>query len=341
MKTHLTLILIAIFQLHIHSQKSAILLDSDLIFYYDFDSFNEDTLTDLSPNKIIGRIDNVENSKRSMEGYVGNTFEFSEEDSSRIFVENQEIINPEYVTVMAWIYQFIRGSDTKRMEVLEKTPMYWLNIRTGNRPGFEHERGILRGGVYTEGGVRRVDSEETVPMNQWVHVAMTYDGEYLKTYIDGEIAGELESGGNFPMVPTFEGLGIGTKPMGFGRIYPYEAIWDGYLDEVILLSRAMSENEINKYITSVSESFINESLSKKVRIFPNPAIDYLCIDLAENETTNTRYRIISSTGQILMEDKLENIHNQIELPNTFMRGMYFFQVYSNSQLQLNSPLLIK
>ena len=72
----------------------------------------------------------------------------------------------------------------------------------------------------------------------WHHAAVTYDGVMLRLYLDGV---EVDSGplsGPVDIDPTMP-VTIGNQPPGAG-----DRFFDGLLDDVRILQRAMSAGEI-------------------------------------------------------------------------------------------------
>ena len=61
-----------------------------------------------------------------------------------------------------------------------------------------------------------------VPLNQWTHLAMTYDGTTLRSFIDGVLEEETVVGLNF----------FSTRQCRIGKTWDNAVGFDGYLDEV-------------------------------------------------------------------------------------------------------------
>ncbi|MEY2428462.1 MAG: hypothetical protein QOJ40_1347 [Verrucomicrobiota bacterium] len=85
-----------------------------------------------------------------------------------------------------------------------------------------------------------VFASQPLPESQWTHIAGSYDGAALRLYTNGTLAAAASySGGIFP----------GTASLGLGGIpddqSPYGSdSWSGYLDEISLYNRALSDGEI-------------------------------------------------------------------------------------------------
>ncbi|MFC1997288.1 FG-GAP-like repeat-containing protein [Chloroflexota bacterium] len=98
----------------------------------------------------------------------------------------------------------------------------------------------------------------------WQHAAMTYDGTTLRLYLDGvEIASEPLSGAVDvePLMP----LAVGGQPVGAG-----ERPFDGLLDDVRILQRALSASEITALFTSTPTYTVTTSTAGNGTILLNP-----------------------------------------------------------------------
>jgi hypothetical protein len=85
----------------------------------------------------------------------------------------------------------------------------------------------------------------TLPVNEWVHVAATYDGENILTWIDGEVAGTAVD-------PQQRDLNPSDKSLSFGvRGDTKDTHWmEGVMDEVAIFDEALSQEEIQTIMNS-------------------------------------------------------------------------------------------
>jgi hypothetical protein len=81
-------------------------------------------------------------------------------------------------------------------------------------------------------------SPQSLPLNQWSHVAAAYDGATLFLYVNGSLVAEM----NYSA-----GIFGGTSPLGIGGL-PYSQsfveTFSGLIDEVTLFNRALSQAEL-------------------------------------------------------------------------------------------------
>jgi hypothetical protein len=73
-------------------------------------------------------------------------------------------------------------------------------------------------------------------LNQWHHLAATYDGYYMSIYIDGVLAGTQAFAGS---------ITVNSNPLALGGHTGYGEYFTGKLDEVRVWNRALSVCEIN------------------------------------------------------------------------------------------------
>lgn len=74
----------------------------------------------------------------------------------------------------------------------------------------------------------------SVPLNEWFHVAQTYDGTTLKVFINGQLEAS-----------TSASRSVSTGLLAFGTRSGVQHFIHGLLDEIEIFSRALSSNEIN------------------------------------------------------------------------------------------------
>ncbi len=94
---------------------------------------------------------------------------------------------------------------------------------------------FVRGYAGTEDGVGSATYYARNDDTAWHHYILTYDGEYIKVFVDGiEIAAQEHSG---DVIDSFNDLFIGATHNG-------DQIFDGYIDEFKLYDKALSEKEL-------------------------------------------------------------------------------------------------
>ncbi len=88
------------------------------------------------------------------------------------------------------------------------------------------------------------------------------------------------------------------------------------------------EPRVCKHTVGVDEENIVRSID--IRVFPNPADNYLSIDLDVPNTTQTQFTIVNSLGQVYIQTTVGLINRQTEIAIDHLpAGIYFIQVATN------------
>ena len=200
------------------------------IIYYDFENeydksgnFND---AQLAPSATIAQ---------GISGGQGLALDGSSE--SYVTIPSEALTGLEDYTISAWIKPDVKnttqrvfdfGTDTNRYMFL--TPYY----------GSNHLRGAITAGSYDyEKGVS-VDVD--IETNRWTHLVMMQQGDVMRIYIDGVLAGETEN--------------VKLDPYEIKHTIPYcyigKSMWsgdkffDGTIDEFYVYDRAISEDEVTE-----------------------------------------------------------------------------------------------
>ena len=80
------------------------------------------------------------------------------------------------------------------------------------------------------------DSQSLIPLHEWHHVAVTFDGEQVRFFLDGRPDGVVSFVGQ--LQPNDDPLHIGVDFPGD------DEYWHGCLDELMIFNRALSRKEI-------------------------------------------------------------------------------------------------
>ena len=200
--------------------------EEETVLLYLFDEETVDEATDLSEFENHGEITDAEWTE---DGKNGGALVFNGA-SALIEVPHHDSLVPggDELTIEAWFKpaSFPAGHPViaRKGSVAESG---W---------GFDTPGGKIRGFVYTAPGAAAV-ANGTTPMkvDTWHHLAMVYDGEEIRIYLDGELDGEVARKGDINKNEA--SVWIGKKAN--------EHIWlDGTLDELRILNIAISEEQI-------------------------------------------------------------------------------------------------
>jgi hypothetical protein len=98
---------------------------------------------------------------------------------------------------------------------------------------------------------------------------------------------------------------------------------------------AMDHLEISDQI-STSTADLNQA-KWKIKLYPNPAIDYIQIVTTHNNL-NATARIYSPNGQLVLEKKITHSNQQLNIAN-FEKGLYFLNIINENGVQLSRSFL--
>lgn len=167
----------------------------------------------------------------------------------------------------------------------------------------------------------------TLPLNQWVHLALVQSGDLCKIYADGvEIAS-----GTVTLKPS--GLGKTTANYLIKSQWPGDPYLNASMDEFIIYNRALNAAEINAIakgdITLDVDDFSNTTNPLDlVRAFPNPTSGPVDIDFTIGEASQ-KISIYTADGKLISQSDyaVENgkIHLNLEHNST---GIYFIKLNS-------------
>ncbi|MBM3235794.1 LamG domain-containing protein [Candidatus Poribacteria bacterium] len=215
-------------------------LDEALVLYYPFDEVKVDAVKDASPNKNDGVI-------KGTAKLVDGKFDKAIDLPSASFVEMQasdtltgDLFKDGAFTIYAWINPSFAGSTWEHIWRSLPGPPKGHNTFFLNLDGRLSWRASV-GGTWT---VLCETAPGLVPKGEWTNVVVLGDTKNFKIFVNGKEAMKCEykktDGGN----ATYHFGGEG------GESYA------GAIDEAAVFSRALSEDEINKYLGGIKAAAV-------------------------------------------------------------------------------------
>jgi hypothetical protein len=126
---------------------------------------------------------------------------------------------------------------------------YNLRIRDTNVVQFYIKQG--------DGGTPTATTTDTVSANQWYHLAGTYDGTTLKTYINGELKATTTDAGTIST--TTDILRIGSRTDGWESGFV-----KGYIDDVVIFNRAATVAELKEvYYSGLDNLYLSGRMTEE------------------------------------------------------------------------------
>jgi hypothetical protein len=165
---------------------------------------------------------------------AGYALEFNGKDNYVDCGNDSSLALEKEFTLCAWIYKQSSSADWERILAKsdDKEYDYWLQLKPWE---FSVSGGFtIQEGFYA----RHLDGIQgtPVPLNEWVQLAVTYDGSRLSGYLNGVLDKSR---------PVSGMIQKSNKPLWIGRLqnsYNY----NGLIDEVAIWSRALSSQEIRE-----------------------------------------------------------------------------------------------
>jgi hypothetical protein len=236
------------------------------IAHWELDEGTGSTALDSGPSLLHGTL---EGSYARVAGHIGaGAVDFS---GGKVLVPDAAVLRSmANVSAMAWIYSeqsqgaariLVKGPDNREsyeLEAQEDSELDFVVRENGTQPSL----------------VRHSVTAKNLRLNEWIHVAGTYDGTDMKCYVDGQLEAS-DTVGSFTISQDTNDLAIGNRSDEDDRPFL------GKIDDVRVYAIALTEPEI-AYITtqttgylpllSIANIYDNESQGNKVINFRDYAV---------------------------------------------------------------------
>ena len=146
------------------------------------------------------------------------------------------------LTVEAWVYISEVTGDTQQVWEALNAPGAW--------PAETFIEGALPGMVfyiYDDAGTDHQVDIPDLPLQEWVHIAGTYDGSVQTAYVNGEMVGEEAWSGTFTLIAAADGAVV----IGRDNEADIQHL-GGMVDEFAVYSRALASDEIQQDMAGVT-----------------------------------------------------------------------------------------
>lgn len=201
-------------------------IDMGIVGHWTFDDGGGEVALDSSGNNNHGTI--LNNPVWTL-GVIGGALNF---DGVNDYVEvvDSVSLNVDYLTMAAWVYREANSWDSRI--IVDKGDSYMMQIGRltfGKNDHFEFA--IQPNWEWHDGGF--------VPLQEWAHVAVTWDGDRALTYINGRFTKAYDRT-NGVVTDTTNALRIGAR----GAPNSARSLFKGKIDDVRIYNRVLNGAEI-------------------------------------------------------------------------------------------------
>ncbi|MHC4155943.1 MAG: LamG domain-containing protein, partial [Planctomycetota bacterium] len=181
---------------------------------------------------------------------------------------NTPELRPEHkVSVMAWINRAGHSSDDIKVVIRGRDDHETYGLEVND----EHEglSFLVRdANEEEEDDPKKYDivSEQELPLDEWVHIAGTYDGNEMTSYVNGEVEGTTTPGPNELYSDVNDGFVIG------GRWGDSSGSFVGEIDDVRVYDYALSQAQVAWVATQGSGVVLLTSEANLYLDDPNPEV---------------------------------------------------------------------
>ncbi|WP_319591282.1 FG-GAP-like repeat-containing protein [uncultured Draconibacterium sp.] len=228
------------------------------------------------------------------------------------------INNSEAFTICAWI----------NPEQLNPNESGQSTILSERKEGDNYQFAVMGDKLYFSYWVDENEymftSTTTILENSWQFVALTFNGNQLKLFINGEVDFTEDTSGN---------MNNHSSSLYIGAFDGENAVFKGKIDDVSIYNRSLSEVEINeKYKeNTIMSSLVDMSTSDQILLYPNPTEKTININpIGLNELYNIS--IYNSLGQIIYKRiKVQPQRIETIALEDAKEGIYFVVVNTKSE----------
>ncbi|MBT7237841.1 hypothetical protein HN865_03210 [Candidatus Woesearchaeota archaeon] len=225
--------------------------NNSLVSYWSFENYNSSGIYDNSSHSHFGIFSSDLSSSNIVSGKYGNALSFNGVNTSLEVLDTDDIDLGVNYSFSFWI-KFNNFNNGVEEEPFSK------EIDAGSKRGYYLYKNGADGSLYfiTHNATdnQKFDSfTYDIPDEEWGHVAITFNGTYVKMYQNGVFEKDFLTGGPLGAWTTHLILGANSVPNG--------NYFNGSLDEFSIHSRTLTPEEINASFNSAAYKLYNNFTS--------------------------------------------------------------------------------
>jgi hypothetical protein len=180
-----------------------------------------------------------------VEGKYGDALRFSGQNWVEV-VDSETLCITDALTMAAWVNpESMAGEQT----ICTKDRCYYMQLRNGMIGNYTQNLSIQ--GYH--------ETPDTVPLEEWSHIAMSWDGSTLVQYLNGESVNSVNTSGQINI--TDDSIGIGAEVRIPSRGAAEWRFYTGTIDEVLVFSVSKTESEIKEIMAG---KYLSVSMQDKL-----------------------------------------------------------------------------
>ncbi len=201
-----------------------------------------------------GSIPMVSKNDAYSKGKVGRAFDFTQNVRPIVKTKGSISIGDAFggpdgdeLTLMAWIKSDQTGSKHGRIIEMgshQRDSTAIVLDRSGQIRGWIHAGGARQGVVSSSGAGPQENHFDYFLSDQFHHVAMTYDGTYVRLFIDGKLKDEKRNESSSKLIDSPRTVLIGRHDYNNPGSRNGWGDFGGWIDEVMVVRRALSASEV-------------------------------------------------------------------------------------------------
>jgi chitodextrinase len=207
-----------------------------LVAAYSFNEGSGTTVTDASGN---GNTGTIQGATWTSAGKFGNALTFNGTSNWVTVNDAASLHATNALTLETWVYPTANQSGWRTIiqKQIDTYFLHWSNSSGARKPA---------GGGTFNGAVSYITAPNTIPINSWSYLTLTYDGAMLRLYVNGVQVSSIAKTG------TIE---TNSNPLRIGGNSTYGEYFKGRIDEIRIYNRALSQLEIQSDMnTSIGEA---------------------------------------------------------------------------------------
>jgi len=309
------------------------ILEEGLVGHWPFDEMSGTMAYDFSGNENHGVIDGA----TWVTGKVGDGALSFDGVSNVVKVPHSpSLVFTNQVTIAAWLNL---ADATANQDAIQKYGIALCELRDAN--------GIIKNILKLNEQWLSFPYNENADafLNQWHHLALTYDGAQVVNYLDGQIDNTFAQTGDIN-IPT-----AGESDLSFGANAPWNDIYfNGMIDDVRLYNRALSASEIENLfhgVNAVEQSTVpaHPGTFELCQNYPNPFNNSTVIEFILKEQGKVSLKVYNHSGQevaSLVDGQMAaGSHKVSWIPEELASGVYFYTISVNGFKQTRKLLFLK